>query len=81
MNLEQGLDNQKQRISNQLQDQLVELPKNFNAPKIQHDPDLKVLDAQIQELEQNIENLKVNPELVEFKGEERELYTLLLNNK
>ena len=42
MQLEQSLGNEKKRIANQWQEQLIELQNNFNDLKVQHDSDIKV---------------------------------------
>jgi len=49
--------------------------------KLQHETDLKIWDTQIQELQHSIEQLKINPELSEFKKESRELNTLLVQQQ
>jgi len=46
--------------------------------KLQHESNLKTWDTQIQELQHSIEQLKINPELVEFRKEVGELNTLLV---
>lgn len=76
MQLEQGMENEKQMIVQQWQAQLVELQNNFVSLKLQHESNLKFWDTQIQVLQHRIEQLKINLELVKFKKEEEELNTL-----